>query len=66
MGSAKPTRSVIKRLIAAGIFTLMGIYLTNIVPSAEIAWVCAILLLTIYLFTFEIVSIDVADRKSVV
>ncbi len=60
MGSAKPTRSVIKRLIAAGIFTLMGIYLTNIVPSAEIAWVCAILLLTIYLFTFEIVSIDVA------
>jgi len=31
-----------------------------VVPSVEIAWVTTILLLTIYLFAFEVVSVDVA------
>jgi len=48
------------RIIAAVIFVVLGIYLTGVVPSIEIAWVIAILLLTIYLFVFEIVGVDVA------
>jgi len=60
--SDKPTFNpvLLKRLVAATIFVLFGLYLASVVPSIEIAWVTAILLLTIYLFVFEIVSIDVA------
>lgn len=56
------TRSItlIKRLLGAGIFIALGFKLAGIVPTAEIAWVTGILLLTIYLFTFEIVEVDVA------
>lgn len=50
----------IKKIIAAIIFILLGLYLSTIVPSIEVAWVTAILLLTIYLFAFEIVEVDVA------
>lgn len=50
----------LKKIIAAIIFILLGLYLSNIVPSIEIAWVSAILLLTIFLFAFEIVEVDVA------
>jgi len=46
-------------LIAAMIFAMVAAYLTHIVPTVEIAWVACILLLTIYLFAFEIVSVDV-------
>lgn len=49
-----------KNIIAATVFILLGIYLSGIVPSIEVAWVTAILLLTIYLFAFEIVEVDVA------
>ncbi len=51
---------LIKRLIAAALFTVLGVYLASVVPSIEIAWVTALLLLTIYLFAFEIVGVDVA------
>ncbi|WJW76812.1 SLC13 family permease [Thiohalobacter sp. IOR34] len=34
--------------------------MAQVVPTIEIAWVTAILLLTIYLFAFEIVEVDVA------
>jgi di/tricarboxylate transporter len=51
---------LIKRLIAAVIFTVLGLYLASVVPSIEIAWVTGILLLTIFLFAFEIVGVDVA------
>jgi len=50
----------IKRLIAAIIFIILGIAISAAVPSIEIAWVTTILLLTIYLFAFEIVDVDVA------
>jgi di/tricarboxylate transporter len=53
-------KTFVKRLIAAGVFVLLGIYLAGVVPSIEIAWVTAVLLLTIYLFAFEIVGVDVA------
>jgi len=49
-----------KQIIAAVIFTLMALYLASVVPTVEIAWVSALLLLTIYLFAFEIVGVDVA------
>jgi len=50
----------VKRLIALSIFTALGAYLTTVVPTIEIAWVSAVLLLTIFLFAFEIVDVDVA------
>ena len=46
--------------IAATVFILAALYIATLVPTIEIAWVCAILLLTIYLFAFEIVGVDVA------
>ncbi|MCF6255117.1 MAG: SLC13 family permease [Gammaproteobacteria bacterium] len=60
--SDKPTFNpvLLKRLVAAALFALLGLYLASVVPSIEIAWVTAILLLTIYLFAFEIVGVDVA------
>ncbi|MEM7564670.1 MAG: SLC13 family permease [Pseudomonadota bacterium] len=37
-----------------------GWWLTGVAPSTEIAWVSGLLIFTIYLFTFEIVSVDEA------
>ena len=48
------------QIIAAVVFTAMALLLATVVPSVEIAWVSALLMLTIYLFVFEIVSVDVA------
>ncbi|MGD9386403.1 MAG: SLC13 family permease, partial [Thioalkalispiraceae bacterium] len=49
-----------KTLITLVVFVLVGLYIASVAPSIEIAWVCAILLLTVYLFAFEIVGVDVA------
>jgi len=49
-----------KQLVALAIFIILALYLASIVPSVEIAWVSAILVLTIYLFAFEVVGVDVA------
>ncbi len=49
-----------KNLIAAAIFMAFGLLFASVAPSIEIAWVGGILLLTIYLFAFEIVGVDVA------
>ena len=49
-----------KQVIAAVIFTILALYLAWVVPTIQIAWVSAILVLTIYLFAFEIVGVDVA------
>lgn len=49
-----------KYIISAVIFALAAAYLATVVPTIEIAWVGAILLLTIYLFAFEVVGVDVA------
>ena len=56
----------LKQLIAGVLFALVALYLTSVVPSVEIAWVTAILLLTIYLFAFEIVGVDVAAASIMV
>jgi len=49
-----------KQIIAAVIFAALAVFLASVVPTVEIAWVSAILVLTIYLFAFEIVGVDVA------
>ncbi len=49
-----------KRLFAAGVFVAFGFFLNIYAPTLEVSWVVGILLLTIYLFAFEIVSVDVA------
>ena len=46
--------------IAGIIFTEFGWYITGLAPSTEIAWVTGLLLFTIYLFIFEIVTVDEA------
>jgi len=50
----------LKKWIAGGIFALAAIAMTFVVPNIQIAWVTAILLLTIYLFAFEVVGVDEA------
>ena len=49
-----------KQLIAAAIFAPLATALAMAVPSIEIAWVMGVLMLTIYLFAFEVVGVDVA------
>ncbi len=48
------------QVIAAVIFAGLALLLASVVPTIEIAWVSAILVLTIYLFAFEVVGVDVA------
>ncbi|WP_037374566.1 SLC13 family permease [Sedimenticola selenatireducens] len=50
----------VKKIVAAVVFTLLAIGMATVVPSIQIAWVTALLLLTIYLFAFEVVGVDVA------
>lgn len=49
-----------KRFIGLTPFLVLGLWLTTVVPSPEIALVLALLLLTVYLFAFEVVRVDVA------
>ncbi len=60
MSDGKKNHTLIKRIVAAVMFALFAVYLASVVPSVEVAWVTSILLLTIYLFAFEIVGVDVA------
>ncbi len=62
-----PTKQLIKkRLASIAIFVMMGMLLAYEQPTIEIAWVTAFLLLTIYLFAFEIVDVDVAAMSIMV
>jgi di/tricarboxylate transporter len=53
-------RALTKTDLAAVFFAVVGIYLAGIVPSVEIAWVMGFLLLTVFLFAFEVITVDVA------
>lgn len=53
----KPSKT---KTIAALLFPLAAVLLAYIAPSAGVAWVATILMLTVYLFAFEVVSVDVA------
>jgi len=57
---SKPGINSRKQIIAAVIFAALALFLASVVPTIEIAWVSSILVLTIYLFAFEIVGVDVA------
>lgn len=46
--------------IAGIIFVALGWYITGLAPTTAIAWVTGLLLFTIYLFIFEIVTVDEA------
>lgn len=50
----------IKKILAGVIFAVIAYALSTVAPSVEIAWVTAVLVLTIYLFAFEIVGVDIA------
>ena len=47
-------------LMALSLYLAAALAFDTVVPTIEIAWVTDILILTIYLFVFEIVSVDVA------
>ena len=49
-----------KQLVAGIAFLLLAFYMAGVVPTIEVAWVTGFLLLTIYLFAFEVVGVDVA------
>jgi di/tricarboxylate transporter len=55
-----PNTELAIKLSAVIPFFLFGLYLQTVVPSTEIGWVSMFLLLTIYLFVFEVVAVDVA------
>ena len=57
---ATPPKFSTKQMIAAVVFFAAALGLAQVVPSIEIAWVTGILMLTIYLFAFEVVGVDVA------
>ncbi|MFP4496199.1 MAG: SLC13 family permease, partial [Halochromatium sp.] len=46
--------------IAGAVLAVFAIWLAGQVPSLEIAWVMAVLVLTVFLFAFEVVPVDVA------
>ncbi len=57
---ALKTPALKARAIGAVCFLLAGLALATIVPTVEIAWVTAFLLLVVFLFAFEVVGVDVA------
>jgi len=63
---ARPGRFSLKQLVAATVFLAAALFLATVVPSIEIAWVTGILMLTIYLFAFEVVGVDVAAASVMV
>ena len=50
----------IKQIVSIALFLAMAAGLAISVPTIEIAWMMAVLLLTIYLFAFEVVDVDIA------
>ncbi|HEC04974.1 MAG TPA: SLC13 family permease, partial [Thiothrix sp.] len=51
---------LIRRLPSLSIFAVLAVFLALVAPSIEVAWVVTLLVLTIYLFAFEIVDVDIA------
>lgn len=48
-----------KKIIAGMFFLIFAIVMAGVVPSIEIAWVMGLLVLTVYLFAFEVLEVDV-------
>ncbi len=49
-----------KKLPSLIIFIALAAFLASVAPTIQVAWVAILLVLTIYLFAFEIVDVDVA------
>lgn len=49
-----------KKIIAGIIFAIFALFLSTVAPTTPIAWMLGILLLTVYLFAFEVVEVDEA------
>jgi di/tricarboxylate transporter len=56
----------LRQWLGAGVLAVAAAYLASVVPSVEMAWVTGILVLTIYLFAFEVVGVDVAASSIMV
>lgn len=54
------TRPATKTLVAAVLFLIAWAFAATVVPTLEIAVVLGILMLTVFLFAFEVVGVDVA------
>lgn len=48
------------KVIAGILFAIFALFLSTLAPTTSIAWMLGILLLTIYLFAFEVVEVDEA------
>ncbi|MCU7835422.1 MAG: SLC13 family permease [gamma proteobacterium symbiont of Taylorina sp.] len=48
-----------KKIIAGILFLALALYMSTIVPTIQVSWVMGLLLLTIYLFAFEVLEVDV-------
>lgn len=48
-----------KKIIAGFVFLGLALFMTTVVPTIQVAWVMGLLILTIYLFAFEVVDVDV-------
>ncbi len=48
-----------KKIIAGIIFLFIALYMSTLVPTVQMSWVMGLLVLTIYLFAFEVVDVDV-------
>jgi len=49
-----------KQIIAGIVFLAAALFVATTVPNVQVAWVTGFLFLTIYLFAFELVGVDVA------
>ena len=48
-----------KKIIAGIVFLLLALFMSTLVPTIQMSWVMGLLILTIYLFAFEVVDVDV-------
>ena len=48
-----------KNIIMGVIFLALALFMATIVPTIQMSWVMGLLLLTIYLFAFEVLDVDV-------
>ncbi len=48
-----------KKIIAGVVFLAAALFMATIVPTIQMSWVMGLLLLTIYLFAFEVLEVDV-------
>ena len=48
-----------KKIIAGIVFLALALFMSTLVPTIQMSWVMGLLILTIYLFAFEVVDVDV-------